>query len=81
MLSDAQIRELPTRQFAEKTHTSLGSTDSWGINRSNEAIGGYYGIAWYEAFEDGQGVRYKVYCWDGINGGKLPYRQEAEETS
>lgn len=76
MLNDAQIKELPTRQFAERSHTKLGGTDSFGINRSVNAVDGYYGIAWYEAFEDDQGKRYKVYCWDGVNGGKLPFREE-----
>lgn len=77
MLSDAQIRELPTRKFAEREHTDLGSSDSFGVHRSNEAIDGYYGVGWYQAFEDPETKeRYKIYCTDGVYGGKGPYKRE-----
>lgn len=75
-LSSAEVHNLPSRRYAEKHHKSIGGTDYWGIQPSPEAIGGYYGIAWHEVYEDDSGERYKVRCTDGVYGGRGPYREE-----
>ncbi len=77
-LPDEEIRSLPHRQYAEKHHRQIGESDHWGHHPSPEAIGGYYGIAWYAVFEDPEtGERYNVHCTDGVYGGSGPFREEA----
>ena len=73
-----QLRSLPSREYAEVGHKNLGVSESSPHDRSPDAIGGAYGIAWYDVFEDEVGKRYKVYCTDGERGGRGPYRDEEQ---
>jgi hypothetical protein len=50
-----------------------------GHHLSPEAIGGYYGIGWYEYFEDREtGEIYRVHCYDGVYRSKSSYTDEDE---
>ena len=54
--------------------------ESFGVGASPDAIGGYYGVGWYEYFRDSKtGEIYKVSCSDGVNGGHGPYSRRDEE--
>jgi hypothetical protein len=54
--------------------TTEGPADQHGVGRSNEAIGGYFGIGWYSYFLDHRtGERFRVHCSDGVYGGKDAY--------
>jgi len=70
-----EIMSLPSRDYATPGHTSLGKFKARGSHASPDAIGGYYGISWYSAFEDPEtGERYKVYRIDGVYRSRGPYR-------
>jgi hypothetical protein len=75
-LTDEQLRALPSREYAERGDRCIGASESTPHDRSPDAIGGAYGIAWYDVFENERGERYKVYCFDGERSGKGPYRNE-----
>jgi hypothetical protein len=74
MFTSAELIALPSRRYAERGDTCIGASGGSDWDRSSDAIGGAYGISWYEVFEDGQGNCFKVYCVDGERGGKGPYR-------
>jgi hypothetical protein len=73
-----QLSGMESREFAEHAHKSLGVSEITPWGRSPDAIGGAYGVAWYEVFEDERGKRYKVFCTDGERGGRGPYRIEED---
>lgn len=73
-----QLSGMESRDFAEHAHKSLGASESAPWDRNPEAIDGAYGISWYEVFEDERGKRYKVFCTDGLRGGRGPYRIEED---
>jgi hypothetical protein len=53
------------------------NSDSFGVQPSPDAIGGYYGVGWYEHFRDrNTGEIYQVFCSDGTYGGKDAYTDE-----
>jgi len=73
-----QLSGMESRAFAEHADKTLGVSEITPWGRSPDAIGGAYGVAWYEVFEDERGKRYKVFCTDGVNGGRGPYRIEED---
>ena len=77
MLTHTDIVALPSKTYADPTHTSIGESESQGHMPSPNAIGGYYGIQWYCAFENPKTKeRYKVHCTDGVYGGHGPFKNE-----
>lgn len=78
------LGNIESRHFAgaldEPIDDPTGKNEKWGCNPSSEAIGGYYGIAWYEFFRDVETREiYKVRCSDGVNGGKGAHSNEDED--
>ena len=73
-----EIDKLPNRQWATHGDVNVGYSDSRGHDPSVEAIGGYYGIFWYEIFRDNKGDLYKVPCYDGVNRSKTPYEGDCK---
>lgn len=67
--------EIPSRHRADVFDLRVeGNEQSHGVNPSRDAIGGYYGIGWYEYFIDrNTGEKYKVHCSDGVYGGNDAY--------
>ena len=66
-------RDLPPRRtFAGVFDLRVeGDENAHGVGQSNDAIGGFYGVGWYEYFKDAEtGQVYRVHCSDGVNGGK-----------
>ena len=64
---------LPTRDWATPGDKSVRASEdnSRGWDPSPDAIGGYYGIQWWEHYEDAKtGEKYRVHCYDGVYGGK-----------
>jgi len=56
-----------------------GDPNTHGVDSSPEAIGGYYGVGWYEYFVDAKTREvYRVHCSDGVNGGNGAYTNEDE---
>lgn len=54
-----------------------GDQQTHGVNPSQDAIGGYYGVGWYETFCDHRtGECFRVLCSDGVYGGKLSHPDE-----
>ncbi len=68
------IRSLPSCRFAHPFDRRVkvdGDEQTHGVDASPDAIGGHYGMGWYEAFRCHKtGQIYKVHCSDGVNGGK-----------
>ncbi|MBI2642421.1 MAG: hypothetical protein HYW97_01060 [Candidatus Wildermuthbacteria bacterium] len=57
-----------------------GPEEVGGVHRSNEAIGGSYGIGWWKYFKDAKtGEIYRVHCTDGVYGGNGPYTHADEK--
>lgn len=55
-------------------------SDIKGHHASHDAIGGHYGIQWFEYFKDRKTNEiYKVSCTDGVYGGKGAYSDEDEK--
>lgn len=49
---------------------------------STDAIGGSYGIQWFQYYRDRKTNEiYKVSCTDGVYGGRGPYSDEDEKTT
>lgn len=67
------IMTLPLRQYAGLTDRPVEmKSETHGVDASPDAIGGYYGIGWHEAFRDRRtGELFRVFCSDGVNGGKV----------
>jgi hypothetical protein len=77
---DTMTKEVASRNFAGVFDIPISESDAYGIQESNEAIGGHYGIAWKEYFRDaGTGEVYSVHCRDGVHGGKGAYSDKDEE--
>lgn len=71
--------EIKSRCYAGIFDQPIDSGEIRGADPSPNAIGGYYGISWCEYYRDTEtGEIYKVYCSDGVNGGKLAYSPEDE---
>lgn len=73
------VNKISERNYADKYDIPLKniSSDTKGHHASSDAIGGYYGIQWYEYFKDGKTNEiYKVSCNDGVYGGKDAYSDE-----
>lgn len=73
--SNEELKEIPNRLHADKSHEEMGEGPSRGCHPNSEAIGGFYGICWYSVFKDETGKLYKVYCSDGVYGGMGPYKE------
>lgn len=74
-----ELRTIVNRKWANPKDKHVGNSSNRGHDRSSEAIGGHYGIAWDEVFESSSGELYKVYCYDGTNRSKGAYREEESE--
>jgi len=70
--------ELPLRRWAGVFDLPVqGDESTHGVDPSPDAIGGCYGIGWYEYFKDANtGEVYRVHCSDGVNGGKDAYSEK-----
>ncbi len=66
------MEQVPVRRYAHPFDRPVeGNKSSHGVDPSPDAIGGYYGMGWYEYFVDHKtGERFRVHCSDGVNGGK-----------
>ena len=66
------------RQWATRGDKQIdGPARTGPHDLSPDAIGGAYGIYWYEYFEDQEtGERYMVRCFDGTNRSKGAYEDE-----
>lgn len=66
------MKNLPVREYAHPFDRPIQGEDSThGVSPSSDAIGGYYGLGWYQHFEDHRtGERFRVHCSDGTYGGK-----------
>jgi hypothetical protein len=72
---------IPSRRYAGifDIPADTGDMSTYGVRPSNDAIGGCYGIRWYQYYQDAQtGEIYRVHCHDGEYGGKLAYNDEDE---
>jgi cold shock CspA family protein len=69
------------RQYADVFDLPTdGPTETHPAGISPNAIGGAYGISWYEYFIDAStGETYKIYCCDGVNRSKEAYSIEDRE--
>jgi hypothetical protein len=72
----AEINKIPSKTWATEGDTLIGNTEYSGHDPSSEAIGGYYGISWYEVFQDKNGELYVVRCYDGTNRSKPAHKPE-----
>jgi hypothetical protein len=65
-------KNMKERRYAHPfDRQSSGPEDVRGVDRSSDAIGGYYGVGWSEYFICHKtGEKYRVYCSDGVYGGK-----------
>jgi len=79
------MEKVSTRRYAHPFDRPVrGDASTHGVDPSSDAIGGYYGVGWYEYFIDHKtGERFRVHCSDGVNSGKaahpdsvLPWMQE-----
>ena len=68
-------KEVSEEELPNENHTH------WGHDPSSEAIGGYYGIEWYEYFQDSKTNEvYKVRCTDGVYKCRGPHKPEKKTT-
>jgi hypothetical protein len=76
----AVTQDVPSRNFADPLDLPVQGPDATrGHDPSPDAIGGYYGISWYTYYKDRKTDEvYKVYCTDGVNGGRGPYSPDDE---
>ena len=69
-----ETNQFPHRRYAGVFDLRIREeveTATHGVDPSPDAIGGYYGMGWYERYEDADtGEVYEVHCTDGVNGGK-----------
>ena len=66
-------REVTKEELPNENH------EYWGNHPSPNAIGGYYGIAWYQYFQDSKTNEfYKVRCYDGVYKSKGSHKEEIE---
>lgn len=80
-MSEINFRQLPRRHWAHPfDHAQPGKSESRGHDASSDAIDGYYGISWLQAFRDHEtGEVYAVNCWDGTNRSKGTHSPEDEK--
>lgn len=73
-------KEVPERHLAAVFDLPVDGPDHrHGVGHSPDAIGGCYGIGWWSYFKDTTtGEVYRVYCSDGVNGGRGPYSSKDE---
>jgi hypothetical protein len=75
-----EINQMDHRKWAEPSHEQVGSSEeATGHDPSPEAIGGYYGMQWYEIFKDNRGELYAVRCYEGTNRSKEAHKPEPRE--
>ena len=76
---NATTKSLDNRRYAHPFDRPVKSDSAThGVSPSPDAIGGYYGIGWYQTFRDHlTGELYRVHCSDGVNGGKSAHTDEA----
>ena len=69
------VQEWRAREFAGPFDLRVsGPTEEAGHDYSRNAIGGAYGLAWWEYFKDAQTCEvYRVRCHDGVNSSKSAY--------
>jgi hypothetical protein len=81
ILTESEVRNLPSKHYADPLDEPVrGPKNTHGVHPSPDAIGGYYGIGWYEYFRDrNTGELYHVHCSDGVNGGKGAYSDKDEQ--
>ena len=54
-----------------------GDQSTHGVSPSSDAIGGYYGMGWYEYFQDrNTSEQYQVSCHDGVYSSKEAFTWE-----
>lgn len=73
-----EVGRLPRRKWATRgdAEISVDPCDR-GHHASPDAIGGFYGMAWTEVFEDQKtGERYAVECYDGTYRSKGAYEDD-----
>lgn len=77
----ANAVEVPSRGYANVFDLRVkGDEKTHGVGPGSQYIGGYSGMGWYNFFVDHKtGEKYKVHCWDGVNGGKDAYSDKDEE--
>lgn len=80
-MATAAVVEISLRQFADIFDLRVdGDEQVHGVNHSREAIGGSFGIGWYEYFIDAKtGEKYQVHCSDGVCGGKDAHTDKDRE--
>jgi hypothetical protein len=73
-------RDVKERRWAKVEDEALNiDAGTMGDHPSNDAIGGYFGVAWYEYFKDhATGETYKVHCYDGVYRSKGAFTDEDE---
>ena len=65
--TSAEYMKYPTKQWASREDKYLGFSDNYGHHPSSDAIGGYYGMQWWEIFLDRETQKpYRVSCYDGV---------------
>lgn len=71
------INKLPIRRYAHVLDQPVrieGDQETHGVDSSPDAIGGYYGMGWTEAFRCHRtGELYAVHCSDSVRGGKAAH--------
>lgn len=69
------MENMATRRYAHPFDRLVkGDETNHGVSPSSNAIGGYYGIGWYDYFIDHKsGEHFRVHCSDGVYGGKDAY--------
>lgn len=77
-MSEIDISQLPRRHWAHPfDHAQPGESQTRGHDASPDAIDGYYGVSWLQAFRDHRdGKLYAVQCFDGTNRSKGTHSPE-----
>lgn len=73
-------KQVPQRHLAGLFDLPVaGPSEERGSDPSPDAIGGYYGISWWNYFKDASTSEvYRVRCTDGVNGGRGAYLRKDE---
>ena len=77
----ACVQSFPSRSFAGLFDIPVeGPEEKRAWDHDPEAIGGAYGIQWFEYFKDAKTDEvYRVSCCDGVNGGLGAYSTKDEK--
>ncbi len=67
------LNDLQVKRYADRKDEYTGRTESSGHDPSPDAIGGYYGIYWWEVYKTASGELYRVQCYDGVYKSKEAY--------